>query len=54
MTETAATTFFKNFRLTSLATLASRILGMLRDAATASMFGASGSVVLDAFVMAFR
>jgi putative peptidoglycan lipid II flippase len=35
-------------------TLLSRLLGMLRDVATAWMFGASGSGVMDALVMAFR
>ena len=35
-------------------TFVSRILGMLRDVATAALFGVSGSVVFDAFVLAFR
>ena len=35
-------------------TFISRILGMLRDVATAALFGVSGSVVFDAFVLAFR
>ncbi|MEN6457901.1 MAG: murein biosynthesis integral membrane protein MurJ [Thermoguttaceae bacterium] len=40
--------------VTSLGTLVSRVLGMLRDRATASLLGASGSPVADAFVIAFR
>ncbi|MCE5266767.1 MAG: murein biosynthesis integral membrane protein MurJ [Planctomycetaceae bacterium] len=40
--------------VTSLGTLLSRVLGMLRDRATASLLGASGSPVADAFVIAFR
>lgn len=35
-------------------TFLSRILGMLRDVATAALFGISASVVFDAFVLAFR
>ncbi len=41
-------------RVTALGTLASRVLGMLRDAATAALFGISGGGVMDAFVLAFR
>jgi putative peptidoglycan lipid II flippase len=41
-------------RVTSLGTLASRVLGMLRDVATAALFGLSGGGVMDAFVIAFR
>ncbi|MBN2578397.1 MAG: murein biosynthesis integral membrane protein MurJ [Pirellulales bacterium] len=41
-------------RITGLGTLASRILGLLRDMATASLLGLSGSAVADAFVIAFR
>ena len=41
-------------RVTSLGTLASRLLGMLRDVATASLLGLSGGGVMDAFVVAFR
>jgi len=40
--------------VTSLGTLASRVLGMLRDMATASLLGMSGSEVMDAFVIAYR
>lgn len=40
--------------ITSLGTLASRVLGMARDMATAALLGMSGSGVMDAFVVAFR
>ncbi|REK20119.1 MAG: murein biosynthesis integral membrane protein MurJ [Planctomycetota bacterium] len=40
------------FRVVSLCTLASRILGLLRDMAMAALFGAGP--VLDAFTVAFR
>ncbi len=39
-------------RITSLGTLASRVLGMVRDMATTSLFGAG--TTLDALVVAFR
>jgi putative peptidoglycan lipid II flippase len=54
MTDSSHKTFFSGFRITSLMTLLSRLLGMLRDVATAWLFVASGSGVMDAFVMAFR
>ena len=41
-------------RVTSLGTLASRVLGMLRDMATASLLGLSAGGVMDALVIAFR
>jgi len=41
-------------RITSLGTLASRVLGMVRDMATAALLGLSGGGVMDAFVVAFR
>lgn len=45
-------------RITSLGTLASRILGLLRECATASLLGLAGvgdgRGVMDAFVIAFR
>jgi len=41
-------------RVTSLGTLASRVLGMLRDMATASLLGMSAGGVMDALVIAFR
>lgn len=40
--------------ITSLGTLASRLLGLVRDMATAALFGLSGGGVMDAFVVAFR
>ena len=41
-------------RITSLGTLASRLLGMVRDMATAALLGLSGGGVMDAFTIAFR
>ncbi len=41
-------------RVTSLGTLVSRVLGMVRDVATAALLGLSGGGVMDAFVVAFR
>ena len=41
-------------RITGLGTLASRLLGMVRDMATAALLGLSGGGVMDAFVIAFR
>ncbi|HID74366.1 MAG TPA: murein biosynthesis integral membrane protein MurJ, partial [Planctomycetaceae bacterium] len=40
--------------VTSLGTLTSRILGMVRDMATAAVLGMSGGGVMDAFAIAFR
>jgi len=40
--------------VTSLGTLVSRLLGLLRDVATAALLGMSGGGVMDAFVVAFR
>ncbi|MFW5693171.1 MAG: murein biosynthesis integral membrane protein MurJ, partial [Thermoguttaceae bacterium] len=40
--------------VTGLGTLLSRLLGMLRDMATASVLGLAGSPVMDAFVVAYR
>ncbi len=45
---------FAGLRITSLGTLASRLLGMVRDVATAALFGLAGGGVMDAFVVAFR
>jgi putative peptidoglycan lipid II flippase len=45
---------FAGLRVTSFGTLASRILGMVRDMATAALLGLSGDGVMDAFVIAFR
>ena len=41
-------------RITSLGTLAGRVLGMVRDMATAALLGLAGGGVMDAFVIAFR
>lgn len=41
-------------RATAAGTLASRILGLVRDRATAAVLGMSGTPVADAFVLAFR
>ena len=46
--------FFAGLRVTGLGILASRVLGLLRDVATASLFGLTGGGVMDAFVIAFR
>ena len=46
--------FFRGVRTTSILTLVSRLLGMVRDMATASLFGLTGQGVADAFVIAFR
>ncbi len=42
------------FWATSLGTLASRVLGLLRDVATAALLGLGEGGVMDAFVVAFR
>lgn len=52
--ETDQAQLFAGIRVTSVGTLASRVLGMLRDMATAALFGLSGDGVMDAFVVAFR
>ncbi len=41
-------------RVTALGTLISRVLGMARDIATASLFGLASGGVMDAFVVALR
>ena len=41
-------------RITSACTLLSRVLGMVRDVATASLFGLGSGGVMDAFAVAFR
>ncbi len=46
------TSLTANFRIVSLCTLASRVLGMARDTAMANLFGAG--MILDAFTVAFR
>ena len=45
---------WKGFWVTSLGTLASRVLGLVRDMATASLLGLGEGGVMDAFVVAFR
>lgn len=44
--------FLRNLRIVSLATLLSRVLGLARDMAMATVFGAG--TILDVFVVAFR
>jgi putative peptidoglycan lipid II flippase len=41
-------------RVTSLGTIASRVLGMIRDMAMAALLGLAGGGVMDAFVIAYR
>ncbi len=52
MSDTARRQLLAGARITSLGTLASRVLGMLRDMATASLLGTG--TVMDAFVIALR
>lgn len=52
--ENSRQVFFSGTVINAVLTFISRILGMLRDVATASLFGVSGSIVFDAFVLAFR
>ncbi len=52
MSDTTRRQLLAGARITSLGTLASRVLGMLRDMATASLLGTG--TVMDAFVIAFR
>ena len=52
MTDSGRRQLLAGARITSLGTLASRVLGMLRDVATASLLGTG--TVMDAFVIAFR
>ncbi len=40
--------------VTSLGTLASRLLGLLREVATSALFGVAGKGIADAFLFAFR
>ena len=46
--------FFRGLRITAFWTLISRLLGMVRDVATAALFGMGENGVMDAFVVAFR
>ena len=45
---------FAGLRITSACTLLSRVLGMVRDIATAGLFGLGGGGVMDAFAVACR
>jgi putative peptidoglycan lipid II flippase len=54
MTNDQQSQVLAGLRVTSLGTLASRVLGMVRDMATAALLGLSGDGVMDAFVIAFR
>ena len=45
---------FRGTFILGIGTLASRILGLLRDVVTAAMFGMSAGGLMDAFVAAFR
>ncbi|NIP84306.1 MAG: murein biosynthesis integral membrane protein MurJ [Planctomycetales bacterium] len=46
--------FIAGLRVTTLWTVTSRLLGMVRDMATAALLGLSTGGVMDAFVIAFR
>ena len=46
--------FFHGIKITAFWTLISRLLGMVRDVATAALFGLAENGVMDAFVVAFR
>ncbi len=46
--------FFYGIKITAFWTLISRLLGMVRDVATAALFGLAENGVMDAFVVAFR
>ena len=54
MTDSTPRSSWAGLRVTSLGTLASRVLGLVRDIATAALFGLAGGGVMDAFVVAFR
>ncbi len=54
MTTHAKQQLLSGVRITSLATLASRVLGMVRDMATAALFGLAAGGVMDALVVALR
>src|SRR5436309_1466057 len=46
--------FLRGLWVTSLGTLSSRVIGLARDMATASLLGLEAGGVMDAFVVAFR
>ena len=50
--QTPSSSLFSRLRLVSLLTLASRLLGLVRDMAMAALFG--NGMILDAFTVAFR
>ncbi len=54
MTENGRHPLISGALVTGLGTLVSRLLGMVRDIATASVLGLAGSPVMDAFVIAYR
>jgi putative peptidoglycan lipid II flippase len=54
MTERNSWHLRRGFWATSLGTLASRVLGLIRDIATAALLGLGEGGVMDAFVIAFR
>ncbi|HEX4150324.1 MAG TPA: lipid II flippase MurJ, partial [Pirellulales bacterium] len=54
MTAPPTPPLLRGLTITSLGTLASRVLGLARDMATAAVLGLSGDGVMDAFVLAFR
>jgi putative peptidoglycan lipid II flippase len=54
MAESERHQFFRGIWVTSLGTLASRVLGLVRDMATAALLGLSAGGAMDAFVVAFR
>ena len=54
MNRTRRHSLFAAARVTSLGTLTSRVLGMVRDRATAALLGLSGGGVADAFFIALR
>ncbi len=54
MTRGSPKSLFARFRVTSLATLLSRVLGMVRDISMAALLGLSSGPAMDAFVVAFR
>ena len=51
-TSSSRTSLFEGLRIVSACTLASRVLGLLRDTAMAALFGAGP--ILDAFTVAFQ
>tara|TARA_Y100001934_G_C12354133_1_gene777140 strand:- start:505 stop:2163 length:1659 start_codon:yes stop_codon:yes gene_type:complete len=52
--KTVRSPFFRGLKITAFWTLVSRLLGMVRDVATAALFGLTENGVMDAFVIAFR